>query len=76
MDLSPSRKLVHMINYCAFSKDKKCLKWMDYEVTRLELQEADEQCHGNWIEIQQLQDRIVFLEEFLKRSGFEIPHEQ
>jgi len=40
-----------MENYCAFSKNHKCLKWMDYELTRFELEEADALCHGNWIEI-------------------------
>ncbi len=41
-----------MNNYCAFSKNNKCLKWMDYEITRHELEEADDLCHGNRIEIQ------------------------
>ena len=36
-------------NYCAFSKDHKCILWMDYELTRHELAEANELCHGNWI---------------------------
>lgn len=76
MGLSPAVKAVLMNNYCAFSKDKKCLKWIDYEITRLELEEADELCHGNWIEIQYLQDRIDFLEKLLKQSGIEIPPEQ
>lgn len=26
-----------MEDYCAFSKDHKCLKWEDYELTRHEL---------------------------------------
>lgn len=30
-----------MDNYCAFSEDHKCLKWEDYELTRHELEEAD-----------------------------------
>ena len=38
-------------NYCAFSKDHKCILWMDYELTRHELAEANELCHGNWIEV-------------------------
>ena len=46
-----------MIDYCAFSKNHKCLKWMDYELTRHELEEADALCHGNWIEIQRLYKR-------------------
>ena len=43
-----------MNKYCAFSKDHKCLKWDDYELTRHELDEADDLCHGNQTEIQQL----------------------
>ena len=43
-----------MEDYCAFSKDHKCLKWEDYELTRHELEEADRLCHSNWIEIQRL----------------------
>ena len=43
------RKELTMIdnNYCAFSKDHKCIQWMDYELTRHELAEANELCHGN-----------------------------
>ena len=40
-----------MENYCAFSKNHTCLKWLDYVITRQELEEADSLCHGNWIEI-------------------------
>jgi hypothetical protein len=36
-----------MKNYCAFSTDHKCIKWMDYELTRHELEKADMLCHGN-----------------------------
>ena len=41
-----------MENYCAFSKNHTCLKWLDYVITRQELEEADSLCHGNYIEIQ------------------------
>lgn len=47
-----------MNDYCAFSKNHRCLKWMDYKLTRHELEEADELCHRNWIEIQNLLDRV------------------
>ena len=47
-----------MSNYCAFSKNHKCVKWDDYEFTKEELQELDELCHGNWIEIQRLYEYI------------------
>ena len=63
-----------MNNYCAFSDNHKCLKWNDYELTRHELEEADELCHGNLIEIQRLQTRIIVLEEILKEAGIEIPN--
>ena len=52
-----------MDNYCAFSENHKCLKWEDYELTRHELEEADNLCHGNRIEIQRLYeyiDRLAF----------------
>lgn len=64
-----------MNNYCAFSKDKKCIKWTDYEITRFELEEADELCHGNWIEIQHLREYIEHLQNTLKQNGIEIPPE-
>ena len=49
-----------MENYCAFSKNHKCLKWADYQLTKHELEEADSLCHGNWIEIQHLHDRMPY----------------
>ena len=30
-----------MENYCAFSKNHKCLNWTDYELTRYELEETE-----------------------------------
>lgn len=63
-----------MENYCAFSKNHKCLKWMDYELTRQELEEADALCHANWIEIQQLHKKIDMLEFLLKDAGILIPN--
>ena len=62
-----------MNNYCAFSQNHECLKWMDYILTRQELEEADELCHGNWVEIQKLQERIIVLEKLLQEAGIEIP---
>ena len=64
---------LYMENYCAFSKNHKCLKWTDYQLTRFELAEADETCHGNWIEIQRLYERIDVLEAILKEFGIDIP---
>lgn len=62
-----------MENYCAFSKNHKCLKWADYQLTRHELEEADSLCHGNWIEIQHLRDRIRILETLLTEAGIVFP---
>ena len=54
-----------MENYCAFSKNHTCLKWLDYVITRQELEEADSLCHGNWIEIQRKNQYIQTLHEIL-----------
>ncbi len=62
-----------MENYCAFSRNHKCVKWTDYEVTRHELEEADQLCHGNWIEIQRLSDYINDLTCILKENGIGYP---
>lgn len=62
-----------MDDFCAFSQDHRCLKWEDYELTRHELKEADNLCHGNWIEIQRLQDYIDKLKDILDKNGIEYP---
>ena len=62
-----------MDNYCAFSEDHKCLKLEDYEFTRHELEEADNLCHGNWIEIQRLYDYIDELKKILDENDIEYP---
>ena len=62
-----------MNDYCAFSKDHKCLKWENYQLTRHELEEADELCHGNWIEIQRLRDYIDKLIEILDKNKLDYP---
>ena len=54
MALTLPGKELSMTDYCAFGKDHKCIKFTDYKITRHELEEADELCHGNWIEIQHL----------------------
>ena len=71
----PARKAVPMTDYCAFSKDHKCIKWSDYELTHFELEEADELCHGNWIEIQRQREYIELLQKILEQNGINIPPE-
>lgn len=48
---------------------------MDYELTRLELEEADDLCHGNWIEIQHLREYIDTLQAVLRENNITIPEE-
>lgn len=64
-----------MENYCAFSKNHKCVKWTDYEITRQELEEADELCHGNWIELQRKEEYIRLLQTILDSNGISYPRE-
>ena len=64
-----------MRNYCAFSKDHTCIKWLDYVITREQLEEADELCHGNWIEIQNKRQYIDQLQALLRQNGIEVPIE-
>ena len=62
-----------MNNYCAFSKDNHCIKWQDYVLARLELEECDELCHGNWIEIESLQRQVDFLKKLLEENSIVLP---
>lgn len=64
-----------MSDYCAFSKNHKCIKWTDYQLLQTELEDADELCHGNWIEIQHLREYISHLQTKLKEHGIEIPED-
>lgn len=61
------------MDYCAFSQNHRCPKWMDYILTRYELQEADQVCHGNWIELEQKSAYIRLLEKTLRANGILIP---
>ena len=62
-----------MNDYCAFSHNHKCLKWDDYELTRHELEEADNLCHGKWIEIQRLYDYIDKPKAILDKNDIDYP---
>ena len=64
-----------MNDHCPFCKEHKCIKWADYELLRYELEEANEVCHGNWIEIQHQREYIVQLQELLTRHGIAVPPE-
>ena len=55
-----------MENYCAFSKNHKCILWTDYEITREEFSECHTLCHGNWIEIER---KYKYIQE-LKKDTF------
>lgn len=68
-------KELPMTDYCAFNKKHKSIKWSDYELTRHELEEADELCHGNWIEIQHLRNYNDQLQELFTEHGIEISPE-
>ena len=47
----------------------------NYEITRHELEEADELCHDNWREIQHLREYIDRLQVLLTEHGIAIPDE-
>ena len=64
-----------MNNYCAFSKDHKCILWLDYEITRQELEECHTLCHGNWIEIEHKYKYIQELRHLLDEHGIPYPEE-
>jgi len=64
-----------MENYCAFSKNHKCLKYEDYEITKATLAEAEALCHGNWIEIQRKEDYIATLQNLLIENRINFPDE-
>ena len=62
-----------MLDYCAFSKDHKCIKWEDYQIMKQEIEEADELCHGNWIEIEKQYNYILELQKILDEHGIDYP---
>lgn len=62
-----------MLDYCAFSKDHKCIKWQDYQIMLQEIEEADSLCHGNWIEIEKQYNYILELQKILDEHGIDYP---
>lgn len=62
-----------MIDYCAFSNEHKCIKWLDYQLTKHKLEEAEELCHLNWVEIQRQQEYIDILKNILKQHDIDVP---
>lgn len=53
-----------------------CDVWLDYQVAKEALSEAEELSQANWNEIRHLQDRIVQLETAFRLAGLEIPPEE
>lgn len=62
-----------MNNYCAYSNNHKCLKWTDYELTRMELEDADDLCHGNQLELDHMREYILVLQDLLAQNGIDYP---
>ena len=64
-----------MRNYCVFSRNPTCIKWLDYKITHEQLEEADELCHGNWIDIQKMRSYTDQHQALLWDNGIEVPTE-
>ncbi len=62
-----------MLDYCAFSKDHKCIKWIDYQILLQEIEEAESLCQGNWIEIEKQYNYILELQAILDEHGIDYP---
>ena len=65
-----------MSKMCPFIHRHVCDIWTDYSISRFELDEAEELCHSNWLEIMALRDRIDLLESALKEAGLPIPQDE
>ena len=62
-----------MMKECPFNSCNRCYIWVDYQVTCVALQEAEELCSSNWKEISYLLDRVKLLEAQLTEAGISIP---
>ena len=60
---------------CPSSANRYCDIWIDYQVAQIALEEASELSHQNWIEIQQLYDRVCQLEKYIRDQGLPLPEE-
>ena len=58
---------------CPFIEKHYCDIWLDYDITKDELELANELLHSNWIEITNLYDRIDRLEKYIKSIGGTVP---
>ena len=64
-----------MENYCAFSKNHTCINWIDYMITKQELEEANTLCHENWVEIERQYQYIQKLQHILDEHNISYPEE-
>lgn len=62
-----------MVKMCRYAERRICDLWIDYQVTKVALQDVEELCSGNWKEIVALRDRIDLLESILTEAGIEYP---
>jgi hypothetical protein len=59
----------------ATSLNLRVYLWIDYEITREELEECHTLCHGNWIEIEHKYKYIQELRRLLDEHGIPYPEE-
>lgn len=62
-------------DYCTINQNHKCIKYLDYEITRYALEEAECLCHENWLEIQSKTEYIEKLQLLLAEHGIPYPAE-
>ena len=62
-----------MSSLCPLNPEQICTNWIDYEVTKYELEEADELCQLNQQEIQKLKEYIHKLQFILNINEIAYP---
>ena len=65
-----------MKDKCPLREGGRCNVWIDNQVLKASLKEAEELADSNWKEIQWLYDRIHLLETTLRNAGLAIPTEK